>query len=156
MGRRLHAVTFYATVAVAGGVLLLATVTATANSHTVPAWRSNLRVERPETVSLPPWVLVEERDLSGETWEQSGRVWCSLEEARRDVVAWLRRQGWRVEQRMALSTSSPLIDLVIFVRANKPGKLLLMLWESGPGTTGFSLGQVNGAPRMTVRKGSGS
>ena len=87
----------------------------------------------------PPLAVIQMQDLSGEGWQQSGEVAGSLPVARRDFDRCLDRQGWMVDKIMPLGNGARRSELSTWTKGGR--RLLLMLWEIGPGKCGFSIGE---------------
>lgn len=94
---------------------------------------------RSERVELPPLTRVIARDGTENAWNVTGRLSSGFETAFDDFRLSMNRQGWSWHTVTLRQNSSPKIALIALSKGRS--RLLLMIWESGPGQCGFSLGE---------------
>ncbi len=94
---------------------------------------------RAEQVELPPLARVIERDETENAWNVTGRLPGGFETAFDDFRLSMNRQGWSWHTVTLRQNTSRKIALIALSKGR--ARLLLMIWESGPGQCGFSLGE---------------
>jgi hypothetical protein len=121
-----------------GGFILLALLLSGGRISAAPS--AFALADGRERVELPPLCRIESRSAAGDTWRMNGRLAGGLETALSDFEKSLGGQDWswavvtlreNGEKRTAL------------IRLDKGrSRLLLMIVESGPGRSFFSIGEV--------------
>ena len=91
-------------------------------------------------LELPPLALVIDRNESENAWNVVGRLSGGLETVFEDFRLSTSRQGWSWRT-VTLQEAGPPKTALIELRQGQ-SRLLLMIWESGAGRCGFSLGEV--------------
>ncbi len=135
-----HAITSHRRRRGLSGALALAVLLAWAPTGGVEASPASFRLkETGVTVEFPPLARVTERDDSGTTWNVVGWQNGGLETVFDDFRLCLTRQGWAWNTVLVREQGSGKMALVVAQRGRN--RLLLMLWESGPGVCGFSVGE---------------
>ena len=93
----------------------------------------------PEPIGLPPLAKVLDKDPGTDRWQATGLLSGGLPLARREFGLCLDRQGWSKSSKTVTGRPGKNLSVTVWTRGRR--RLLLMLWEKGPGTTGFSLGE---------------
>lgn len=105
---------------------------------------------RPATgeVELPALAILDARDDTGLTWQFTGRINLTVNQARGQFETCLARQRWVLDKRIPFGASREGSEVLFFRNASR--RLLVMLWEARIGETGFSLGEENSGKGPTV------
>ncbi len=88
---------------------------------------------------MPALAVIEVSTEKADTWQRTGVLPLKREVAHRDCVAHFRRQGWELDKAIPMGGDGEQGELMTF--RQKDRTLLLMLWQTRPGETGFSLGE---------------
>ena len=113
-------------------------------------WRIVPRQEIVRELELPPLAVVERRDDTGQTWQQTGTLAGELRVAHGDFKMCLERQGWRLDKVIPMGGGTQRSLLCLWRKAKQ--EVLVLLWEQAAGKTGFSIGKDAG----DAQRGGGS
>jgi hypothetical protein len=104
----------------------------------------------PLSFRLPALAKVLDTDGAGDTWRESGETDGGLVVARGDFERCLTGQGWRLERSIPMG-HAPSRSLLQQWRRGR-GRIMVMLWETTPGKTGFAWNAVVDGQEKTQQK----
>ena len=90
-------------------------------------------------IELPALAIIDSRDDTALTWRLTGRIPFTRQQANKEFTECLRRQQWMMDKSISIGDSRKGSELLLFRNGSR--RLLLMLWESRIGETGFALGE---------------